>query len=175
LRWDFYDSFGSTVNPRAGVIWKPRNGTTLKLLYGEAFRAPNVYQLYYSSIDQRSNPGLQPETIRTYELVADQHFAQAWHGSISLFRNESSGLIDTITDSSGFIIFTNASDASVNGAELEIEGKWDNGILTRASYTRQEAVDTKTDRQLVNSPKNVFKSQVSIPVWRDKIFASAEI
>jgi outer membrane receptor for ferrienterochelin and colicins len=174
-RWDLYDSFGNTVNPRAALIWKPRDGTTLKLLYGEAFRAPNVYQLYYTSIDQRPNPGLQPETIRTYEAVLDQYLAQHWHGSVSLFRNEISGLIDTTTDSAGFIIFTNASDASVNGAELEIEGKWDNGVLTRASYTRQEAVDAKTGRELVNSPKNVLKSQVSVPVWRDKIFASVEL
>jgi outer membrane receptor for ferrienterochelin and colicins len=175
LRWDHYDSFGNTVNPRTALIWKPRDSTTLKLLYGQAFRAPNVYQLYYSAYNQRSNPALQPETIRTYEIAADQYFCTNWRGSVSLFRNEISGLIDTVDDASGFLVFTNSTGAHVNGAEAEIEGKWDNGILVRASYTRQEAVSEADGKRLVNSPANVFKTHVTVPLFRDKIFGSVEL
>lgn len=175
VRWDHYDSFGNTVNPRAALIWKPREGTTLKLLYGQAFRAPNVYQLDYSAFNQRSNPSLQPETIRTYEAVADQYFFTNWRASVSLFRNEISDLIDTTEDASGFLIFTNAADAHVNGAEAEIEGKWDNGLLLRASYTHQEAVSETDGQRLVNSPENVFKANVSVPLFYDKIFGSLEL
>lgn len=175
VRWDHYDSFGSTVNPRTALIWKPRETTTLKLLYGQAFRAPNVYQLYYSAYNQRSNPSLQPETIRTYEAVADQYFCKNWRGSVSLFRNEIFDLIDTIDDANGFLIFTNSTGAHVNGAEAEIEGKWDNGILVRASYTRQQAVNEADGSWLVNSPKNVFKTHLSLPLFRDKVFGSVEL
>jgi iron complex outermembrane receptor protein len=175
VRWDHYDSFGSTVNPRTALIWKPRDTTTLKLLYGQAFRAPNVYQLYYSAYNQRSNPALQPETIRTYEAVADQYFGKNWRGSVSLFRNEISDLIDTTDDASGFLIFTNSAGAHVNGVETEIEGKWDNGILVRASYTRQEALNDADGSRLVNSPANVFKTHISLPLFRDKIFGSLEL
>jgi iron complex outermembrane receptor protein len=175
VRWSHYDSFGSTVNPRTALIWKPRENTTIKLLFGEAFRAPNIYQLYYSASNQSSNPGLQPETIRTYEAVAEQYFLTNWRGTVSLFRNEISGLIDTIEDSNGFLVFENLTDAHVNGAEAEIEGKWDNGVLVRASYTRQDAVSEDDGRRLVNSPENVFKLHLSVPVLRDKIFASAEL
>ena len=175
VRWDHYDSFGSTVNPRTALIWKPRETTTLKFLYGQAFRAPNVYQLYYSAYNQRSNPSLQPETIRTYEVVADQYFCKNWRASVSLFRNEISDLIDTIDDASGFLVFTNSTGAHVNGAEAEIEGKWDNGILVRASYTRQQAVSEADGSWLVNSPKNVFKAHVSLPLFRDKVFGSVEL
>ena len=79
VRWDRYDSFGATVNPRAALIWKPREGATVKLLYGEAFRAPNIYQLDYNGIGQHANPALQPETVRTYEAVAEQYRGtRAW-------------------------------------------------------------------------------------------------
>ncbi|MDQ6911462.1 MAG: TonB-dependent receptor [Verrucomicrobiota bacterium] len=174
VRWDHYDSFGSTVNPRAALDYKPYQNTTIKLLYGEAFRAPNIYQLDYTSFRQRINPNLGPETIRTYEAVLEQYFLTHWRGTVSVFRNEISSLIQTTADEFGFVSFTNADDANVNGAEAEIEGKWDNGLLVRASYTHQEAKSASNDQRLVNSPDNVVKAQLSVPVYRDKIFGSLE-
>ena len=175
VRWDRYDSFGDTVNPRAALIWKPREGATLKLLYGEAFRAPNIYQLDYNGFGQRANPALQPETIRTYEAVAEQYLGTHWRGTISLFRNEIAGLIDTTDDANGFVIFANSGDARVNGAEAEVEGKWDSGLLLRASYTRQDAVSGTTGERLVNSPENMLKAHLSVPLYQDKIFGSVEM
>ena len=174
-RWDRYDSFGDTVNPRGALIWKPLENTTLKLLYGEAFRAPNIYQLDYEGFGQRANPALQPETIRTYEAVAEQYLGKHWRASVSFYRNEISGLIDTAEDESGSVIFANSGDARVNGAEAEVEGKWDNGVLLRASYTRQDAVSGLTHQQLVNSPKDLVKAHASVPLFRDKIFGSVEL
>jgi len=175
LRWDRYDSFGDTVNPRTALTWKPLENTTLKLLYGEAFRAPNIYQLDYTSFRQRTNPNLGPETIRTYEVVLEQYFLTHWRGGLSIFRNEISSLIDTTADQFGFVSFTNATDVEVNGGEAEIEGKWDNGLLVRASYTHQEAVSQSDGRRLVNSPENMIKAHVSVPLFRDKIFGSLEL
>ena len=172
---DRYDSFGDTVNPRGALIWKPREGTTLKLLYGEAFRAPNIYQLDYNGFGQRANPALQPETVRTYEAVAEQYLGTHWRGSVSLFRNEIAALIDTADDANGFVIFANSGDARVNGVEAEIEGKWSNGALLRASYTRQEAESGLTGERLTNSPENMLQAHASVPLWRDKVFGSVEL
>ena len=175
VRWDRYDSFGDTVNPRAALIWKPREGTTVKLLYGEAFRAPNIYQLDYNGFGQRANRALQPETVRTYEAVAEQYLGSHWRGSVSLFRNEIASLIDTADDANGFVIFANSGDARVTGAEFEVEGKWDNGVLLRASYTRQDAVSGTTGERLANSPESLCKAHASVPLWREKIFGSVEL
>ena len=175
LRWDDYDSFGDTVNPRTALTFKPSESTTVKLLYGEAFRAPNIYQLDYSSFRQRTNPALGPETIRTYEVVLEQYFATHWRGSMSVFRNEIGSLIQSTPDQFGFVSFTNAFDAVVTGGEAEIEGKWDNGLLVRASYTHQEAESRTSNQPLVNSPANMLKTQVSVPLFRDKIFGSVEL
>ncbi len=58
------------MNPRAALIWNPLERTTVKFIYGEAYRIPNAYELYYSDGNvTQANPGLDPETIRTYELV----------------------------------------------------------------------------------------------------------
>ena len=175
VRWDHYDSFGDTVNPRGAVIWKPRKDTTLKLLFGQAFRAPNIYQLDYAGTGQRGNPALKPETIRTYEFEARQQWDSHWSGTLSLYRNDISNLIAATTDAAGLSFFDNLGSARVLGAEAEIEGKWDNGLALRASFARQDAMDRTTGMRLVNSPENVAKVRASVPVYRDKVFGSLEL
>jgi iron complex outermembrane receptor protein len=173
VRWDHYDSFGSTVNPRAALVWKPLEDTSLKLLYGEAFRAPNIYQLYYNVLGYTANPGLRPETIRTYEVAAEHYFSHHWRSAVSLFRNEIKDLIQARGEN-GQTMFCNSGNAVVNGAEAEIEGKWGSGLLLRASYTYQEAEDTKTG-WLVNSPRNIVKANIGVPLFREKLMAGLEL
>ena len=74
IRRDEYSTFGSSTNPRLALVTEPFAGTVAKLIYGSAFRAPNVYELYYDDGGnaQKANPELQPETIRTAEVVLDQ-------------------------------------------------------------------------------------------------------
>src|SRR5439155_21305588 len=49
LRYDHYTYFGGTTNPRLGLIYHPFQPTTFKLLYGSAFRAPEVYERWVSA------------------------------------------------------------------------------------------------------------------------------
>ena len=62
LRFDqYFGSFGGTLNPRLGLIYNPWESGTLKLLYGEAFRAPNAYERFCYPA-QMTQPELKPET-----------------------------------------------------------------------------------------------------------------
>ena len=45
-RGDYNTRFGGTFNPRLGLVARPTESTTLKLLYGTAFLAPSPYQAY---------------------------------------------------------------------------------------------------------------------------------
>ena len=67
IRYDHYDSFGGTTSPRLALIYN-WNKTTAKLLYGEAFRAPTVYEQYYSGTGLKANAHVKPERITTYEM-----------------------------------------------------------------------------------------------------------
>ena len=62
-RWDDYSDFGEQRTPRLGMIYHPDKKSALKLLYGEAFRAPTFLELASTSTV------LKPELIATYELV----------------------------------------------------------------------------------------------------------
>lgn len=176
IRWDRYSTFGNTVNPRFGLIYNPWKKTTLKLLYGTAFRAPNFYEEELDSPAYKPPVSLNPEHIRTYELVAEQYFLSQWRATASVFYNDVSDLIDSQVDPvDGLLTFQNLTGIDAYGTEWEVEGKWDNGVLVRASYVRQEVEDSATGNRLPNSPENVFKAHVSVPLWRDKVFGSVEL
>jgi outer membrane receptor protein involved in Fe transport len=46
IRGERYDDFGTTVNPKAGVLWTPLRGLTLRASYSESFRAPALQELH---------------------------------------------------------------------------------------------------------------------------------
>ena len=85
VRYDHYESFGGTTNPRLALIYNPFRDTTLKLLYGTAFRAPNVYERFFQGLGFKTNPDLQPETITTYELILEQYLGAHLRGTASAF------------------------------------------------------------------------------------------
>ena len=44
-RYEDYSDFGTTFNPKFGVLWSPVQGLTLRGSYGKSFRAPPMYML----------------------------------------------------------------------------------------------------------------------------------
>jgi len=97
LRYDDYNDFGDTTNPKFGAEWQPFRGLTLRGNYSKSFHAPSLADL--NAIDTRAerfvgyspdfftpitpnrqynvlylaggNPNLGPERAKTYSFGAD--------------------------------------------------------------------------------------------------------
>jgi outer membrane receptor for ferrienterochelin and colicins len=177
LRYDHYSTFGGTVNPRLALIYTPFDRTVFKLLYGSAFRAPNALELYYATASsmQKGNPALKPEQIDTYELIYEQYLGNNIRGAINGFYYKINDLIIQVTDpADGFLVYRNLDSAEAKGVEAELEGKWDNGLTGRVSYSYQDVRNSETDRPLINSPRHLAKLNLTVPVMRDKLFLGIE-
>ena len=158
VRYDWYSTFGDTVNPRVGVIFSPREWTTFKALYGQAFRAPNAYEFDYVAPGYAANHNLTPERIRSAELVWEQGLARDYRLTLSAFYNDLRDLISQREDAvSGDLYFVNTDQVSARGTEVEIEAVWQNGWRARVSYTFVEARDEQTGAHLSNSPRHLGK------------------
>ncbi|OGW55441.1 MAG: hypothetical protein A2Y81_02375 [Nitrospirae bacterium RBG_13_43_8] len=177
LRHDHYSTFGGTTNPRLALIFTPFEKTIFKLLYGEAFRAPNAYELYYDDggISTKSNPDLNPETIKTYELSLEQYLGNNLHISASGFYYKINDLISQQIDPvDNLIMFNNVEDVEAKGFELELDGRWDSGLRGRISYTYQETENRQTGEILTSSPKHLAKLNIIVPVLKEKVFLGIE-
>lgn len=175
LRYDHYSDFGGTSNPRLGLIYHLFHPTTLKLLYGTAFRAPEPYELapdFGSFYD--SNPKLGPEKIRSVEGVVEQGLGQHFTLSGSVFRNWLRDLISLETENSGQSEYFNSDKAVAGGVEVELDGRLASGIKARASYSYVNAEDSAAHRVLTNSPHHLGKLDLSYPLVQRRLFASVD-
>jgi outer membrane receptor for ferrienterochelin and colicins len=178
VRYDHYEISGDTVNQRLALIYSPVDRTAVKLLYGSAFRAPNVYELYYHDGGSSSKAAndLDNETMETYEFILEQYIGEHWRLTASGFYYEIKDLINLRSDTAdGLLVFDNLDEAKASGVEFEIEGKWVNGWEGRLSYIYQETEDMETERILSNSPRQLAKCNLIAPLLRDRLFLGTEI
>ncbi|MBU1137722.1 MAG: TonB-dependent receptor [Proteobacteria bacterium] len=178
LRHDNYDSFGGTTNPRVALIYSLFPETSLKFLYGKAFRAPSTYELYYHDGYNTAKPNthIDPETIESIEFIWEQQLNRNLRSAVSLYKNEIEGLIAyTLDPDDGLFYFDNQDDVEAYGAELSIEGKWNRGCLTNLSYTYQHAESKDTGERLVNSPRHMVKVNVMAPVVNNILNGGLEL
>jgi outer membrane receptor for ferrienterochelin and colicins len=166
VRVDYYsESFGSTTNPRIGLIYSPRERSTFKLLYGEAFRAPSAYERFYYAQPAGSDE-LEPETIRTSELVFEQYIGHRDRLNVSVYHYAVGQLVTQLADADDNIYFDNLARVTAQGIELELERRFEHGALARLSYALQRTEDAETERVLSNSPRHLAKLNVGMPLGR---------
>jgi iron complex outermembrane recepter protein len=94
-RYEDYSDFGSTTNPKVGLIWTVTNDLTMRATYGTSFRAPTLFEsrAFYEGdflVDAPnsasptgstltilrgygSNPSLKPEKAKTWNAGLDFH------------------------------------------------------------------------------------------------------
>ena len=86
VRYDNYSDFGDTINPRLALVWASSQDTTAKLLYGRAFRAPSISELFATSNPVTlGNANLTPESIDTYELAFNHKLSPKLSYSSNIF------------------------------------------------------------------------------------------
>ena len=169
-RYDAYPDIDvDRATPQLSLIWNATKDTTLKLLYGQAFRAPSQYELDYpagSGLGPPS-PGIDPESIQTYEMVVEHDFHRGLFGRLSVFRNNSDRLIGTVSDAPNPVIFGNLFNVETTGVEAEFTKKFASGVRGFANATWQ-ASDSDAG-VLINSPEWTGNLGLVVPVMGDKL------
>lgn len=154
VRYDHYSDFGDTVNPRVGLVWNFLEDADLKLLYGQAFRAPNFVELYnINNPVVVGNPDLKPERIRTYEAGAAYRLNRYFAADLNYFYSTIDDLIiyDTSTTPAHFV---NAGKSKTQGVEAGLNGAFDGDIYWKATYAYQDPRDAITDQRLPFVPSH---------------------
>ncbi len=176
IRYDRYESFGGTFNPRLSLIYMPFEDTTVKLIYGTAFRAPNFYELSVNEWWRKRDydiPDPDPEKISTWEIIAEQRFGEFIKGFVSGFYYKIDGLISQVPYEDDWIL-ENADDIEAKGVELELQGKWKNGLAASLNYTFEKVEDCLSHESFTNSPEHLIKGNLSIPLISEKLFGAFE-
>lgn len=167
FRYDHYSVFGDAFSPRAAIVYTYSDASSVKLLYNEAFRIPNIYESFYESEnDHKSNPDIKPEKIRAFEIAWGHKINEQFFGSLSLYTFIMRDLIDQILDNTDDLtVFRNIS--KVNGTGIEYELRYKPSIKSNGYFnlSLQKAKDPATGNLLTNSPEILIKSGMVFPVF----------
>ncbi len=134
VRIDDYQHIGSHVSPRLGAVYSYDDNQTFKLLYGEAFRAPGISELY--AINNKTvagNPALDPETVSTWELLWLFQNNQL-NTSFGYFFSEISQSI-TQQHENTIRTFVNGKNEIVKGLETEVAYQLSENSLLKMNYS----------------------------------------
>lgn len=153
LRYDDYNDFGDTWNPRAALVWSARHDTTLKLLYGQAFRAPSFAEFRNQNNPiAQGNSELDPEEIETIELAIDYRPNDELKLGANVFYYEWKDIIDFVTEPSGLATAQNTGRQEGHGFELEMEWQPNSNFSLLANYALQDSEDKSTNEDSGNAP-----------------------
>ncbi|WP_353570930.1 TonB-dependent receptor [Candidatus Albibeggiatoa sp. nov. BB20] len=171
IRSDSYSDFGTTTNPRLALVYKPTNKLNIKALYGQAFHAPSLKDLYRYTRSIKSNPDLEPETMKSYELQLQYQLRHDLLLSSSFFKFNTDNVIRNVSTQNPKnpieVQVDNLGQSSADGIELELFYRPYKKFSLFANYTYTDS-DQDTDGRSVDIegvPKQAlnigFQSQLS--------------
>jgi len=167
VRYDHYSDFGSTINPRAALVWDINEQLTSKLLYGKAFRAPN-----FSEQSNQNNPvvvgnkQLKPETINTVEWGFDYHPFSTLRTAVNLYYYEIDNLI-AIPPST--VVYQNSGNQKGYGTEFEWNWQATEQWSILGNYAWQNARNNASNTRVTGVPEHHVYTAVRwqfLPQWQ---------
>ncbi len=107
-RVDQIQRVGTSVSPRFAAVLTPTSEDTIKLLYGRAFRPPNIYEQFYSDPGANTpNPYLNSEICDTYEITWERQFKDGWRTTLDGYIWTLQNAIDEVGQPDGSLQYQN--------------------------------------------------------------------
>lgn len=160
-RYDNNSVYGTTLNPRIGLIIQPHEKIIFKLLYGSAFRAPTNFELYTKGVVKIANPDLKPEKIQTYEANIIYTPVKFLLVQANLFQNELTDIIvQDVAVTGGKNQNQNVGTASIKGIEIKEDILFSKHFSTFLNFTYQEG--TQNNGTIASAIPNIAKVKGNI-------------
>lgn len=154
FRFDHHSTFGSTVNPRISVAYRPSSEWKIRGGFGTGFRAPTAGDLAFPFY---GNPNLDPEKSKSWEFGVDHYWTEHAIFSASYFRNDYE---DLITFDPNTFIAGNVAKAKSQGLELSQSADYGNWHWV-ASYTFLDTEDEIEKHQLFRRPRHSGSARIA--------------
>lgn len=154
FRYDDHDDFGSATTGRVTGSYE-FNGTGTRLIanYGEAFKAPSIFQLtYICGFCGLTEPtmGLQPERAKAYEVGVEQTMVNGDLIVAATYFHQKS------TDAIGFTFtggYQNIGLKLSEGIEFSLSAELSDTLSLSGNYTYLTANDLVADVAIIREPK----------------------
>ncbi|MCE9501419.1 MAG: TonB-dependent receptor plug domain-containing protein, partial [Leptospira sp.] len=170
VRHDTDTDYGNVWAPRTGLVGNPFEKINFKLLYGEAYKAPTVFQIYD---EFRGNLSLQPQKIRTSEVEVTYSPKQSITFKGGYFISQLENLIAEAPNPSDgkYVIgaagqhatyFQNFKPTHIFGTIIEIDANILRDLNFYVNYTFTEGRDRKTPYDFTANQSGVLTNVTTV-------------
>jgi iron complex outermembrane receptor protein len=174
VRYDDYSTFGSAFSPRFALVYGRGETWSLRALTGRAFRAPNIYELYYEAVGYLPNPDLEPEEMASYEVGFETRLGPRLDVRLAAYQDRIRDLITQTDAGGGDLVFENLDEVKRRGGEVSVRARFARGMSGYFSYALMRAEDGSGAR-LNDYPPHTLKAGVSAPFGEKRWVASANL
>ncbi len=155
-RYDRYNDFGGTFNPRMGFNWEFIKNYSLKFSYGTAYRAPAFGELgLVNNSVLLGNPTLKPEEVKTFETGIIAHPVAGLTTQATYYHSAINQIISQVPVQAAISRYDNSGSVIAEGVELEARYDFDGnlqGSYISANHVLQHSV--QLGRQLADVPRH---------------------
>jgi len=155
FRWDVNSRGHDGLTPRLALVATPNQATTIKALYGQAYRAPSAAEADIASSYYQRNPSIRPEKNRTFELDVQRRLGSPLLFGVSVFDYRLRDLIDQVDAGDGGVRFENLNASHAAGVELQVDALPTGSVSARVSYAFQRVETDPSGETLTNSPQQI--------------------
>ena len=143
-RYNDNELFGGHVSGRATVVFLLGDNSSLKLMGGQSYRVPSLFELYFRTPTNTvyGNTALEPETNDTVELVYTARRGNLFVEAIAYHARYDNRIYrvrrypDFVSDPKDTsTIYINGSRFSANGAEIEARYRLPGNLSSFAAYS----------------------------------------
>lgn len=117
----------------------------LELAFSKGIRTPTLFELYGDRGAFKGNANLAPEHSNTF-MLASSYNKSALNITSSLYRTKQENAIVAIFNSTGTGSYTNVSDATLNGFELQIDYRFSSAW---SAQLQANVIDSQTHSEFV--------------------------
>ncbi len=135
----------ASISPRVALVYNAWDEDRIKFMYGEAFLAPALTNLYSDNATVKGNPDLQSTTIKTIEM-AYIHRQDNLRAVATIFHNQADDPFTTVqVPGETRVQRINAGEQKTDGLELEAIFNFTDKWSIAATYTHLVNNETTFD------------------------------
>ncbi len=175
------------LNPRVSISYNLSKNLSTYISFSKAYRAPNIYDYYYSSsYAVKYQYTLKPEKFTQYEAGVRYNFSKFLNIDTSIYRIVIDDMLDLVYDENGIYMGKqNISQATIKGIDISISGspcsrfnykinysytdaRYTDDLLTKISRT--EIINVKHNR-LTKTPYNKLSIDLNTKLLNGKDYS----
>ena len=149
------------ISPKASLVYRPQEQTTLRTSVGSAFHTPLLRDTFgwwtpTTGYTYQPNPDLKPETVTSWELGVEQQVGSGTLLRATYYQNSLKDLIYRTQDDTLMTQgVANAGAAKVKGIELEARQKLTGEITAFVNVTHNDSRITKNSAKVTTEGKRM--------------------